>query len=296
NKKFSEEFNTKMIELSNELELLSSTKLFNLPKNNITLCLLMTNFCFTVLPFSNFYKTKYLMFGNEQSCNDSYHNKDGFRCFPVFDQSSDWTVQLDNVSQIMTNGLVNTCSIVEPIHEIAIMKILHSRYSDMGKYQMSCFTENENAKRNHWCQSCSKCARMFIFMKALNIDPRQFGYDHDLLAKENRDLYSLFGVRDHNGSIIGYDRSGTGRDEQLLSFYMAYKNGVRGDLMEVFKEMFLQEAIEREDELYRRFFSVYEPKTIPSKIKSDILSILNEELGNEKPLRVSEQLKLPIKD
>ncbi len=47
--------------------------------------------------------------------------------------------------------------------------------------------------------------------------------------------------------------------------------------MEKFKKKFLKEAQERENELRKKFFTIYD-SNIPKEIKRDIISIYKEEL------------------
>jgi hypothetical protein len=53
--------------------------------------------------------------------------------------------------------------------------------------------------------------------------------------------------------ISSYEKAPEAKEQQLLAFYMAYRNGVKGYLIDKFKKKFLKEAKSREDELYRRF-------------------------------------------
>jgi len=271
-------FKEKLDMVNNELLLLSSYEYLKIKETCVSLCTLMTMFTLSMLPFNNHYRSKYLLFGNEQSCNDSYINKDGFRCYPVFDQSSIWTRQMDNVAKIMSFGKVHVTSLVEPLHEMAIVKILHNRYKDLGRLQMSCFSENKFGKDSHWCQNCSKCARIFLFLKANGIEVTNLGFRGNMFSKESRNLFSLMRHNGDEKNIIMYDKTGTGRDEQLLAFYLAHKRGETGYLMDEFRELHLKEAIAREDELFKKFFTVYEPINMPKQHKSDVLSIYREEL------------------
>ncbi len=279
NKHFNKNFNADVMELSNDIGILRQNRHWGFDESSIAGCLQLTSYCLELLPFSQYFKAGYLMFGNEKSCNDFYYNNDGFRSYPIFDQTHEWMIQLENVARSMANNHVHVVSIVEPLHEIAIMRILHSRYKEIGKYQMSCFTDSLDGKDNRWCQSCSKCMRMFIFMKALGIDVGNVGFTKNLLEREFEKLYPLFSNGDPHTKMIRYDHTGNGKDEQMLAFYMAYKNGVKGDLIDEFKKKFLEEAKSREDELYKKFFGIHESITIPDKIKNNVLSIYKEELG-----------------
>lgn len=275
---FKKKFNANVLNLFNGPGIMRQNKYWGFDESSLAGCLQLTSYCLELLPFSNYLNAGYLMFGNEKSCNDFYYNNNGFRSYPIFDQTHEWMIQLDNVTRLMTDNALRTVSIVEPLHEIAITKILHNRYREIGRYQMSCFTDNSNGKNNRWCQSCSKCMRMFIFMKAVGVDVSNVGFTKNLLDKEFMKLYPLFANGNSDIKMIRYDHTGNGKDEQMLAFYMAYKNGVKGDLIDEFKKKFLEEAKSREDELYKKFFSVHDSITIPKGIKKNILSIYKEEL------------------
>ncbi len=240
---------------------------------------LITEYCINAVPYMHHLRSGYLLFGNEKSCDDTYINSDGYKSYPVFDQSSEWLLHLTRIVSEMTMADAKVMSMIEPLHDLAITRILHKRYPQIGKYQMSCFPdENEHGKRHYWCGHCSKCARVFIFMKANGIDPNTVGLDTDMLRMESKDLFSLFSTESKEGKSVGYDASGCGRDEQLLAFLMAYKEGAKGELIELFKEQLLEEAMRREESLKGNFFMVHDSKTIPPSLLPQLRKIYSEAL------------------
>jgi hypothetical protein len=238
----------------------------------------LTEYALLSLPFNEFYKAKYIIFGNEASCSQTYVSDDGINVTPVFDQSKEWTFEISKILMHLT-GSVNSVSLIEPLHDIAIMKILHFRYPHYAKYQMSCFADNNNAKNSRWCHSCSKCARIYAFMMALGIKPETVGFQEDMFDKSKIKLFSLFNEED---SMRMYDSSGLGRDEMLFSFLMAYKKGVGGHAMNMFKKKYLKEALKREEELYKTYFSLHTFDTIPKKFHKKLKRIYEEELTIQK--------------
>jgi hypothetical protein len=274
-KKFRQEFDVDVISLGNQTALLRNAKNFSMQQSIIGDGQIITEYCLAMLPFSHYYKAKYIMFGNEHSCNMYYTNKDGYAASPVFDQTEAWMIELNNIVQQMTSNQGNVVSLVSPLHELSIIKILHTRYKEIGKYQMSCFPdENEHGKDNYWCHHCSKCARVYALLLANNINPKEVGFKVNMLAKEYRNFFSLF-----NGSknMTGWDKN-CGREEQLFSFYLAYKNGASGYLIDKFKDLFLREAQVKEDEFYKKFFSIYDAPLIPKELKTELYRIYKEEL------------------
>ena len=88
--------------------------------------------------------------------------------------------------------------------------------------------------------------------------------------------YVLFSTK---GAEDKYDKAPESRDQQLLAFYMAYKNGAKGYAIEKFKKKFLKEATAREDELYKKFFKVHPALTLTPKLRKEVTSIYKEELN-----------------
>lgn len=236
----------------------------------------LTQYSLLLLPYAYSHRSRYIFFSNEQSCNFEFVNEEGFVSNPVFEQSHAWMAE--NSMYVRILGAKNTflSSLVGPIHELAILKILHHRYKDLGKYQMSCWAEKKQAKKKRWCGNCPKCARIYIFLLALGVDPKRVDFEDNMLEEKHKRHFSVFGgVESCEG---GYDASKLGRDEQLLAFYLAYRRGVRGGLMETFIRQLLTEASNRERELRKTFFSVYPAATVPEELKPQILSIFKREL------------------
>jgi len=276
--KFAKEFGVQVEKLYNETGLLHDYEYLKLQKTEFGYGHLITEYGLEMLPFAHALKAKYIVFGNERSCGDYYVGREGFKCFPVYDQSHKWLIHLNQMTRHFSNGLANTISVVEPINELAIIKILHSRYKEIAKYQMSCFPdETEQGKHNAWCEHCSKCARMFVFMKACGLDVRSVGFKSNMFNNEFRNVYSIFG--DASGEMLGWDAAGAGKDELLFAFYLAYKNGASGALIEEFKKLYLEDVRKQEDLLYKRFFGIYDSITMAKELRKKLTGIFENELS-----------------
>lgn len=279
-RRFSHEFGKKVWSIKNDTSIIHRHEYWDAPDTEWGVGHLITEYCLNMLPYAHHLNASYVLLGNEKSCDDFYINKEGYKSYPVYDQSSEWMLELSKMTKFLTNNQMQVVSLIEPLYELAILKILHNRYPEIGKYQMSCFPdENEYGKSHYWCEHCSKCARVFILMKANNLDPARVGFKTDMLRSEFRKIYSIFGVGKEKDYAVGYDVSGCGRDEQLYAFYLAYKNGVKGDLIELFGKNHLEEAKQREDELHRKFFGIHNSRTIPHRFLKPLHSIYREELS-----------------
>jgi len=274
-KKLSKEFDLKFFIVRNELENLNDFEFWDKDESMIGYTHMVTGFGFIALPFSHYYKTRYIVIGNQQNNNFSFRNKDGFLTYPSFDQTSIWMKQQDAMIKAITSRKVNIMSVIEPLTNITTIRILCKRYEDFAKYQVSCDSLDANLEKR-WCHECSKCARLSLLMKANNVDNKLVGFKSNLLSKKHKELYCLFDGKEKDC----YEKSKEARDEQLLAFYMAYKNKQKGYLIDVFKKKFLKEAKAREDYLFKKFFSVHKSVTIPRKIKKSVLNIFKEELND----------------
>jgi len=282
-KKFLKEFNKKILNLDYSLGNIRYWENWNIEPSEFGTSTQLTEYALALIPFMKKHHASYIVFGNERSCADWYYTKDGFFSNPVFDQSPTWMMRLKAMLAISTRNRCTSMSVVEPLHELAITRILHSRYKRLAKYQTSCFADNKAGADSRWCHNCSKCARMYAFLVACGIDPKRVGFTKSMFGKESKPLYTLFaskGSQDKDNRIKPYDLTGLGKDEQLFAFYLAYKRGATGYLINEFKKNFLKKARAKEDELYKNFLKPHNAITMPEKIKHNVISIYKEELSN----------------
>jgi hypothetical protein len=167
-------------------------------------------------------------------------------------------------------------SIIEPLNDIAVVYTLYKRYPDVAKYHMSCFVETEAGRDHRWCMDCGVCTKMYLLIKACGFDPETVGLTRNMLTEEMRSYFSLFG----GSNVHTYALTRRGRDEQLFAFFLNWKNGDQSELVREFESRFLDEAKAREDELYKTFFGIHEPITLPRKIKGKAISIYKEVLSD----------------
>jgi hypothetical protein len=153
------------------------------------------------------------------------------------------------------------------------MKVLFSRYPDLLKYMMSCSPETGSASR--WCGTCPMCAKSYLYTRAVAGDPAAIGFATDMFQAEKRELYPLFA----KNITRPYERPAAVRDEQLLAFLLAERNGATGELVEEFTKRYRDEATGREGELRKKFFGIHDAPNLPESFSGDVLKILTEELA-----------------
>ncbi|MFX1250560.1 MAG: hypothetical protein ACFFCZ_03010 [Promethearchaeota archaeon] len=274
---FKKEFGKELHKLVHETGKLRDYEFMELPKSEFGWGLQNTEYALELIPFAYTLQGKYIFFGNEQSAAVSYLDKTAlWRIYPCYDQTHVWTTHINQITQLFTGRSVQTGSLIEPLMDIMIQRILIRRYPEYAKYQMSCFTETEAGKDYRWCQECSVCSKMYLLASAGGMDPTRLGFTQNMLELKNKHLFTLFGGK----SALTYANTGLGRDEQLFNFYLASKKGITDPLIENFKQSQLfEEAKEREEELYKTFCSIYESISVPKELKSAVLSIYKEEIA-----------------
>ncbi len=271
---FEKEFDVKVHKVQNGLGEIRDYMIWDLDQTDLGWSNQLTEYLFMLLPFNYFFGSKYIIYGNEYSSDAYYYSSEGFKCHPVYDQSSDWMSHMNTILQNLSGGAVMSTSLVQPLQEIAVTKVLYQRYPHLAKYQMSCHADNENAEKSRWCNACSKCATCFLFMKALGFDNNIVGLK-DMLSSEYKNYFALF---HQQKDVRGYYSSALARDEQLFAFHLAAKRGVTGELIELFKKEFGEEAANREEELRNEFFKVHRPENLPSSLWKKLKPIFEEEL------------------
>ncbi|NWF94785.1 MAG: hypothetical protein HXY34_01450 [Candidatus Thorarchaeota archaeon] len=278
--RFKKEFGKSLWKLEHETGLLRDYPHLGLPFSEFGWGLQTTEYALELIPFAYALGGKYLLFGNEHTTAETYMSADKsgpWLVNPCYDQTHEWTVHIDQITQMFSGRSVRTGSLIEPLMDMMIQRTLARRYPKYAKYQMSCFTETEAGKDYHWCHNCSICAKMYLLCAGSGVDPQVIGLRQNMLNREHRRLFTLFGGR----SALTYANTPTAKDEQLFGFYCAALKGAKGELVEDFKssELF-QEAKEREDELFKKFVTVYEPISVPAELKAQVMSIYREELAS----------------
>ena len=269
-KKLAKEFKQKHYVVINNIEKLNDFETWNKPETSFNYSHMATGFCFIALPFVYYHNAKYIILGNEQDMNFSFRSIQNTLTWPAYDQTSEWQQEQDKMIKKLTANKTGVTSVIRPLTNIAIVKILYSRYPNLAKYEVSCDCLDVS-KEKRWCHTCNKCARLFLFMKAFGINTKKIGL-RNMFKKKHKKLYCLF-----NGKEVDrYEKSQEAREQQLLAFLLAYRQKARGYLIELFKKKFFKEALAKEQELRKKYFKLW-PAQMPRELK-EVLSIYREEL------------------
>jgi hypothetical protein len=226
-----------------------------------------------MIPVNSYFNARYVVLGNEHDLNNYVVDKEGNRAYLSFDQTEESTNKHNSMIQEATGGSMGVMSVIRPLTNIAEFKILFNRYPEYTKYMTSC-NSLDISKNRRWCNKCSTCLGRYLVIKAVGGDVKKVGFREDLLKKKFRYGFNIFGK-----DVDIYEKTDYARDEMLLAFYLAYKNKVKGELIDMFKKKYLSEVVVREDELMKKCFKIHQTRNMPDNISKKVLSIYKEELA-----------------
>ena len=274
---FLKEFGTPLNILEHSTGLLRDDEHLGVATNEYGWGLQSTEYALEMLPYARFYGAKYILMGNEQSAGTYYpDSKNQWRIYPCYDQTHFWTNHVNSMTCALTmNDPVSTGSLIEPLMDMMIQRILVRRYPDYAKYQMSCFADGGAGKNYHWCHECSICAKMYLMCVGGGVNPADAGLKKSMLTQENIRFFPIFG----GSSEFPYAKSEIAKDEQLFAFHCAVKFGSKEPLVQRFKSSEMaKEAQIREKELREKFLKIYPSISLPTALKEKIINIYQEEL------------------
>ena len=78
---------------------------------------------------------------------------------------------------------ISQFSILRPLSELLIEKILVERYPDLQRQQTSCHATHKDGERVYPCGHCEKCRRIVAMLVAIGAEPVQCGYSHSQIQE-----------------------------------------------------------------------------------------------------------------
>jgi creatinine amidohydrolase/Fe(II)-dependent formamide hydrolase-like protein len=93
----------------------------------------------------------------------------------LFDQSRFFDREMSRYFEQKGWG-VQQFSMLRPLSELLVQKILARRYPDLFVHQVSCHAAHVEGGRVHACGKCEKCRRIVGMLVALDVDPALCGY------------------------------------------------------------------------------------------------------------------------
>ena len=139
------------------------------------------HFAFSFLPIMLRHGIGNVVFGNEY--DDPFSVPSYFRGIKhynaVYDQSQDFESYMTDWFKARGFGM-KQWSPIRSISGLIVQRILHRRYPQVMRLQMSCHSPTYVKGEFVPCRTCNKCIGIKIFLLANGIDPAIIGYDSDL--------------------------------------------------------------------------------------------------------------------
>lgn len=146
-------------------------------------------------------------------------------------------------------------SILRPMAEIVIQKVLVKRYPELQAEQVSCHATHIKNGRVLPCGNCEKCKRIIAILTAMDEDPGRCGYTNEQIIK----------------CLASIDRqkiNQIGEDSSQLFFLLAKKGFIQKNISTLSGNA---------NTMKLRFDPVASPlMTVPTDIRGKLLSILSE--------------------
>jgi len=208
----------------------------------------------------------YILFSNEKSTNASMKGEEEISFIPDYEQSSGATQELSLLTESLTNNSFKTSTLLQGLHDLGIVAILKEGfYKETIPYLMSCWDSTQHSR---WCQCCSKCARMYLFLSANGIDPKEAGFTENMFTEEKKGLFNVFGS---HASGTGWDAMGLSTNEQALAFYLCTRRGHTDPLIKDFMLQPLYSYVKKNtDSLIEEYFSLHNEIITPSQWKKQV--------------------------
>lgn len=237
----------------------------------------LTAWTILAIPLAYRYKAKYIIFSNERGTESFFYDNAGLKVMPDYEQSSQAVDEISLLTQSLSNGNVFTTSLLQGLDDVAIMAILTNKYpKNTFRNLMSCGSSHKS-RVSRWCGTCSKCARLFLYLSANGIDPiKEAGFADNMFENSKRGLFNVFG-KPAEGALS--DAFGLNTEEQVLAFYLCYLRGIKGPLVEEFLKT--EHFIEMEkhfEALVDKYFSRHDERVMPSFCKSTLYKLYDEVL------------------
>ena len=156
-------------------------------------------FLFGVLPLLRKREIGRILIGDEYDTSRRLN----YQGIPHYDGLFDQSRYFDNALSrfFMKKGWgIRQFSILRPLSEMLIQKILVERYPQLQAHQTSCHATHSEGERILPCGKCEKCRRIVGMLKAIDADPRACGYPSSKIANCLMELASK-GVHQEEAGI-----------------------------------------------------------------------------------------------
>jgi creatinine amidohydrolase/Fe(II)-dependent formamide hydrolase-like protein len=132
-------------------------------------------FLFGVLPLMKKRGISRLLIGDENDTTQKRKFKGITFYAGLYDQSKYFDEALSRF-YLKKGWAISQFSVLRPISELLIQKVLTKRYPELQEHQVSCHASHQKGDRIHPCGKCEKCRRIVGILTAVDEDPQRCGF------------------------------------------------------------------------------------------------------------------------
>ncbi len=219
-------------------------------------------FLFGVIPLMRKRRIQRLIIGDEYDTTRVCNHQGITHYDGLFDQSLYFDEALTHYYEDKKWN-IRQFSILRPLSEILIQKILSVRYPHIQEHQVSCHAAHREGGRIYPCGVCEKCRRIIVMLKVFGIEPSQCGY------KESQVPFAVEGLVKR-----GINQESAGVNHIL--YMLSQKKLLSASLLE-------GRTLEPHPEVMRLRFDpgISPADSIPEDLQQKLYSILQQHTENE---------------
>ncbi|UCF97549.1 MAG: hypothetical protein JSV89_20605 [Spirochaetaceae bacterium] len=150
-------------------------------------------FAFGALPLLRKRGIAHLVIGDEYDTTQKGSHRGIPHYHGLYDQSRWFDIALSRYYKAK-GWAVCQLSLLRPLSELLIEKVLVERYPDLQRFQMSCHAAHVDGGQVVPCGACEKCRRIIGMLTALEADPRRCGFRAEQIR---RNLATINGTNLH---------------------------------------------------------------------------------------------------
>ncbi|MEZ5197560.1 MAG: creatininase family protein [Bacteroidales bacterium] len=157
-------------------------------------------FLFGVLPLMKKRGISRLLIGDEYDSTQKSNFKGITHYSGYYDQSNYFDEAMSRF-YLKKGWAISQFSVLRPISELLIQKILTKRFPEIQQHQVSCHASHQKEERIYPCGKCEKCRRIVGILKAVDEDATRCGFSQDQIE------HCLKELENKNVKQIGEDAS-----------------------------------------------------------------------------------------
>lgn len=205
--------------VENEVQLLSDYQILERPETRLYQVQVHFIYALAMLPFCAYYGAPTIVLSNELPNALPMRHREGYLAPKRYMQAPQANHTMDRLVNELSGGQVRVANPIGALGNLAIYRLLHQHWPQFGRFQTSCHLEVTEHPR--WCHGCERCTHGYLYLRALGLDPVDYGFEHSLLDGRNDHHFVITGNEPPDEDIYRLFV----REEEWLAAQLARSHG-----------------------------------------------------------------------